>query len=42
MGPWIVDNEMTWRDTVIVAAISFLLAAAITLAVRIVVENLTF
>jgi hypothetical protein len=35
-------EPMTWRDAMIVAAISALLAAAITVAVRIVVENLTF
>jgi hypothetical protein len=33
-------EQMTWRDIMIVAAISALLAAAIT--VRIVIENLTF
>jgi hypothetical protein len=33
---------MTWRDTVMVAVVSVLLAAAITVAVRIVLENLTF
>jgi hypothetical protein len=33
---------MTWRDIIIVAAISALLAAAITVALRIVIENLTF
>jgi hypothetical protein len=35
-------ETMTWRDAMIVAAISALLAAAITVAVRIVIENLTF
>jgi hypothetical protein len=35
-------EPMTWRDAMIVAAISALLAAAITVAVRIVIENLTF
>jgi hypothetical protein len=33
---------MTWRDIIIAAAISALLAAAITVALRIVIENLTF
>jgi hypothetical protein len=32
----------TWRDIMIVAAIAALLAAAITVAVRIVIENLIF
>jgi hypothetical protein len=35
-------EQMTWRDIMIVAAISALLAAAITVALRIVIENLTF
>ena len=35
-------EQMTWRDTMIVAAISALLAAAITVALGIVIENLTF
>jgi hypothetical protein len=35
-------EPMTWRDAMIVAAISALLAASITVAVRIVIENLTF
>jgi hypothetical protein len=35
-------EQMTWRDIMIVAAISALLAAAITVAIRIVIENLTF
>jgi hypothetical protein len=33
---------MTWQDKVTVAAISLLLAAAITVAFKVVVENLTF
>jgi hypothetical protein len=33
---------MTWRDVIIVAAIFALLAAAIMVAVRIVIENPTF
>jgi anti-sigma-K factor RskA len=35
-------EQMTWRDIMIAAAIAALLAAAITVAVRIVIENLTF
>jgi hypothetical protein len=35
-------EQMTWRDIMIVAAIAALLAAAITVAVRIVIENLIF
>jgi hypothetical protein len=35
-------EQMTWRETVIVVGKSVLLAAAITVAVRIVMENLTF
>jgi hypothetical protein len=35
-------EQMTWREIMILAAISALLAAAITVAVRIVIENLTF
>jgi hypothetical protein len=31
-----------WRDTMVVVAISVLLAAAITVAFRVIVENLTF
>ena len=41
-GARIQSQQMTWRDKIIVAAISALLAAAITVAVRIVIENLTF
>jgi hypothetical protein len=37
-----VIEPMTWRDAMIVAAISALLAAAITVALGIVIENLTF
>jgi hypothetical protein len=33
---------MTWRETFILIAISALLSAAITVGIRIVVENLTF
>jgi hypothetical protein len=33
---------MTWQDKVTVAAISTLLAAAITVAIKIVIESLTF
>jgi hypothetical protein len=33
---------MTWRDTMILAAISTLLAAAIVVSVRALMENLTF
>ena len=33
------EAQMTWRETMIVAAISVLLSAAITLAIRIVMEN---
>jgi hypothetical protein len=35
-------SQMTWRETLILAAISALLAAVITVCVRIVLENLTF
>jgi hypothetical protein len=35
-------SHVTWRDIMIMAAIAALLAAAITVAVRIVIENLTF
>jgi hypothetical protein len=35
-------EPMTWREVMIVAAISALLAASLTVAVRIVIENLTF
>jgi hypothetical protein len=35
-------EPMTWREVMIVAAISALLAASITVGVRIVMENLTF
>ena len=34
--------QMTWRETMIVAAISALLSAAITLAIRMVFESATF
>jgi hypothetical protein len=37
-----IHEQMTWRDIMIVAAISALLAAAFMVAVRIVIENLTF
>jgi hypothetical protein len=33
---------MTWRETMILVAISALLSAAITVGIRIVVENATF
>jgi hypothetical protein len=33
---------MTWQDKVTMAAVSALLAAGITVALRIVVQNLTF
>jgi hypothetical protein len=35
-------EQMSWRDTMITVAISVLLAAAITVSVRIVMENLAF
>jgi hypothetical protein len=35
-------QQMTWRDTMILAAISMLLAAAIVVSIRAVMENLTF
>jgi hypothetical protein len=34
--------SMTWRDILILAAISALLSAAITVCIRIVIENLMF
>jgi hypothetical protein len=41
-APGYSHEQMTWREVMIVAAISALLAAAMTVAVRIVIENLTF
>jgi hypothetical protein len=35
-------RTVAWRDTMVVVAISVLLAAAITVASRVIVENLTF
>jgi hypothetical protein len=34
--------RMTWRDILIVVAISVLLSAAITICIRVVAENATF
>ena len=42
-APWhVMAEQMTWRETMILAAISALLSAAITVALRVVTENATF